>query len=154
MSKQRDNKPAGMFDPQSFAQSFGDMNKLFEQFKVPGVDMSAIFDARRKDIEALVEANKATFEAMQAMASKQAELLTQTMKGLQDSARNAAASGPGAADAQKHAEVARAACQKALTDMLEIAGIARAAQADAAARINERFNAGLQEIRDMMQPKR
>ena len=43
---------------------FGDVAKMIEQFKLPGVDMSAIVQARRKDIEALVEANKAAYESM------------------------------------------------------------------------------------------
>jgi len=49
---------------------FGDVKKMIEQFKMPGVDMTAIVDARRKDIEALVAANAAAFEAMQALARK------------------------------------------------------------------------------------
>jgi len=32
---------------------FMDINQLLQQFKVPGVDVSAIMEARRKDIEAL-----------------------------------------------------------------------------------------------------
>ena len=34
---------------------FADLAKMFEQFKVPGVDMTAIVDARRKDVEALTQ---------------------------------------------------------------------------------------------------
>ena len=35
-----------------------DINQLMEQFKMPGVDVSAIMESRRKDIEALVAANR------------------------------------------------------------------------------------------------
>ena len=38
---------------------FADLTKLVEQFKVPGVDPAAIIEAGRKDMEALVAANKA-----------------------------------------------------------------------------------------------
>ena len=143
MSNDASNKNPWGFDP----QSFGDLSKMFSQFSVPGVDMSALFAARRKDIEALVDANKAAYEAMQVLAKKQTEMLTQTMQGIQEAARG------GIGDPLKQAELARAACQKALTDMTEIAEIARSAQADATARISERATAGMQEIREMMQRK-
>ena len=35
---------------------FMDVNELLAQFKVPGVDINALMEARRKDIEALVTA--------------------------------------------------------------------------------------------------
>ena len=36
---------------------FRDLTKTFEQLKLPGVGMSSIFDANRKDVEALAAAN-------------------------------------------------------------------------------------------------
>ena len=65
------------------ANPFGDLTKMLEQFKVPGVDMGAIVESRRKDMDALVAANQATLESMQAMAKKQAEILSQAMQGVQ-----------------------------------------------------------------------
>jgi len=148
MVKEAGNNNPWMFDP----QSFGDVSKLFSQFNVPGVDLTAIVEARRKDIEALATANKATYEAMEAMVKKQTEMLSQAMEGIQDAVRSAATGG-GIGDPNKQAELARAACQKALADMMELAEIARAAQAEAAARISARANEGMQEIREMMQRK-
>jgi hypothetical protein len=43
--------------------------------------MAPIIESRRKDMEALVEANKATYDAMQALARKQTEILTQANAG-------------------------------------------------------------------------
>ena len=62
-------------EERSTDQPFGDLTKMLEQFKVPGVDMSSLVDARRKDIEALVPANKTVYEGMQALAQKQSEML-------------------------------------------------------------------------------
>ncbi len=127
---------------------FGDLTKMFEQFKVPGVDMSAIADARRKDIEALVEANKAVYDGMQALASKQAEMLKQAVEGIQS-----AASGTGVGDPAKQAELARKACEKTLSDMKDLAEIARKSQADAMASITQRATQNMQDIKKMMHPK-
>ena len=42
---------------------FSDFSRLIEQFKIPGVDLSAIVESGRKDMEALAEANKAAYQA-------------------------------------------------------------------------------------------
>lgn len=133
------------------ANPFGDLTKMIEQFKVPGVDMSAIVEARRKDIEALVEANQAAYASMQALARKQTEMLTQAMQSIQDAAKGVAG-GVGLGDPAKQAELARNAYQKALADMRDLAEIARKSQADAMARITARGTEQMQEIRKMMQP--
>src|SRR4051794_40460924 len=91
----------------------GDLTKMFEQFKLPGLDMAPIIESRRKDIEALVEANKAAVESMQALARKQTEILTQTMQGIQESAKSLVGGGA-APDITKQAELVRKAYQKAL----------------------------------------
>ena len=129
---------------------FGDMQKMLEQFKMPGVDMSAIIESRRKDIEALMEANKATYESMQALARKQAEILTQTMQDMQEAAKGAvsAAGNPG-----KQTENVRKAFEKTLADMKELAEMAQRSQSEAMAHITQRGNEHLQEIRKMMLPK-
>ena len=134
------------------ANPFGDLAKMIEQFKVPGVDMSAIVEARRKDIEALVEANKAAYEGMQALVRKQTEMLTQAMQGIQEAA-SGATGGLGLADPAKQAELARNAYTKALADMRDLVEIARKSQVDAMASITKRANEHLQEIRQMMQPQ-
>jgi phasin family protein len=129
---------------------FGDLTKMLEQFKVPGVDMSSIVDARRNDIEALVEANKAVYEGMQALALKQADMFKQAVQGIRDAAKSATGA---VGDPVKQAELARKACEKALGDMKDLAEIARSSQADAMARITERSAQNMQEMKKMMQPK-
>lgn len=131
---------------------FADVTKMIEQFKMPGVDMSAIVEARRKDIEALVEANKAAYESMQALARKQTEMLTQAMLGIQQTAK-AASAGVGIGDPAKQAQVVQNACEKALADMKELAEMARHSQADTMAHITQRATEHMQEIKTLMQPK-
>jgi phasin family protein len=129
---------------------FGDMQKMIEQFKMPGVDMSAIVESRRKDIEALMEANKAAYESMQALARKQAEIFSQTMQDMQEAAKDAVSS---AGNPAKQTETVRKAFEKTLADMKELAQMAQRSQAEAMAHITQRGNEHLQEIRKLMQPK-
>lgn len=129
---------------------FGDVKKMIEQFKMPGVDMAAIVDARRKDIEALVAANAAAYEAMQALARRQTEMMTQAMQGIQEAAQGATKS---MGDPAKQTEAVRKAFGKTLADMQELADMARRSQSEAMAHLTKRGSEHLQEIKKLMQPK-
>lgn len=142
MSKTSSNDPT---------QPFGDLARMLEQFKVPGVDMSAIVESRRKDVEALIAANQSTLEAMQLIAKKQTEILTQAMQTAQESVQAQLKGGvAAAADPTKQAEIARKAYEKAMADMKELAEIARKAQTEAAAGITARAQQSVQEIKDFI----
>ena len=88
--------------PNMGSNPFGDLSTMLEQFKVPGADMSSFIEARRKDVQALVEANQAAYAAMQALARTQSDMLTQAMQGIQESAKGLTSGD--AADAAKQAE--------------------------------------------------
>jgi len=140
--------------PADLANPFGDLTKMFEQFKVPGVDMSAIVESRRKDMEALIATNKAMFESMQELAKKQAEIFAQAMQSAQDGVKAFAKGGAGATpDPTLHAELARKAYEKAVGDMGTLADMARKAQADVMAGISERATQSLQEFKALANPK-
>jgi phasin family protein len=129
---------------------FGDVSKMMEKFKVPGIDMTAIIEARRKDIEAVVESNKAAMAAMQAMAGKQAEMLTSAMQDIQANAKGLAGS---AGDPAKQADIAKKAFAKAVADMKDLAAMTQKAQTDSMASITKRANEHMAEIKKMMAPK-
>lgn len=139
--------------PPDPANPFGDLTKMLEQVKVPGVDMGAIIESRRKDMEALMATNKATFEAMQQIAAKQAEIFAQAMQSIQDGAKTLAQGGAVVPDPARHAELARKAYEKAVGDMGALADMARKAQADAMAGITERARQSLQEFMALAKPR-
>ncbi len=131
---------------------FGDVTKMMEQFKMPGIDMAAIVEARRKDIAALTEANKAAFDSMQALAKKQSEMMTEAMQGMQAAAKSMLG-GTDKPDAGKQTEVVRQGFEKALADMKELADMARHAQSDAMAHLTQRATQQMQDMKKLMQPK-
>ena len=49
-----------------------DFTKLMSQFRLPGVDFTAFVDRERKNIEALVKANRIAFEGWQRLVRRQA----------------------------------------------------------------------------------
>ena len=129
---------------------FGDVTKMMEQFKMPGIDMTAIVQAQRKGIEALVEANKAAFESMQAMAKRQTEMMTEAMQGMQEAAKSGAG---GVTDPTKQAELVRKGFEKTLANMKELAEMARHAQSDAMVRVTQNATHGMQDIKALAKAK-
>lgn len=135
---------------------FRDLTSTFEQFKMPGMDMSGFVEARRKDVEALVAANKITYEALQALASTQTDMLTQAMQGMQESAQGmlaGATSGGKGGDAIEHTEAAQKAWQKMLTDMKALAEMVQKAQAEAVAGLNARASENVEAMQKLAHPK-
>jgi phasin family protein len=130
---------------------FGDVAKMMEQFKMPGIDMTSIVEARRKDIEALTEANKAAFESMQALAAKQTTMMTEAMQSMQAAAQSMLSGGM--ADPTKQAEVMRKGFEKTLADMKDLADMTRKAQSDAMAQITQRAAEQMQSMKAMMKTK-
>ena len=131
---------------------FGDITALMEQFKMPGVDMAAIVEARKKDIEALTEANKAAFESMQALAAKQAALMTEAMQGMQVAAQGLL-SGTAVQDPAKQMDVMRKGFEKTLADMKDLADMALHAQSEAMVRITQRASEQMERVKTLMKSK-
>ncbi len=132
---------------------FGDLSAMLEQFQVPGVDMTAFIEARRKDVEALAQANQAAYEAMQALARTQSDMLAQAMQGMQASAQGLAGGAAGMPDPAKQAEVAREAWQKMLADVTTLAEMAYKSQAEALASLGGRAKENIEEVQQMLRPK-
>ena len=133
------------FDPTK--NPFPDIAKLMEQFKVPGLDVSRIVEAQRKDIEALTQANQAAYAGVQELAKRQTEILQETMAEWQ-----AAMAQAGSTNVAQQAELAQKAFGKAFANMRELAEMAAKAQTEAWELIQKRFQENLADLRNLLQP--
>jgi phasin family protein len=79
---------------------------------------------RRKDIEALVTANRQAYEGMQLLAHRQAEMLKEAMTEWQAATEGMMSGQTPGAGAAKQAELGKQAFDKALANMRELAEIA------------------------------
>src|SRR5258707_1428820 len=68
-----------MMDSTNPNSIFAEYKKVIGQFKLPGMDVNAILESRRKDIEAIAEANTTALAGMQSIAKKQSEMLRSTL---------------------------------------------------------------------------
>lgn len=72
-------------DPTPF-QGFAP-GELFEGLSVPGVDLVALLASQKKNLEAIVEANRAVAEGLRAVARRQEELVREAVTEIQTAAR-------------------------------------------------------------------
>ncbi|ABF11905.1 conserved hypothetical protein (plasmid) [Cupriavidus metallidurans CH34] len=131
---------------------FTDITKLLEQYKLPGVDMTSIIEARRKDIEALAEANRIAYEGMQALVQKQTEILSKSMQEIQATAQKMATSGNPAEAMTRQGELVQQGLQTAFNNMRELAEMAQKSQAEALAVITKRAEQSIAEAKSLMKP--
>jgi phasin family protein len=129
---------------------FAEYQKLIGQFKLPGIDVSAVLEARRRDVEAIAQANTTVLAGVQLLAQKQSEILRSTLTELQSLAIRAAQSGQSAA---KAGEVVQLALHKAMVDMQELADTACKAQSDSMAVVTKRVAEHVEELKAALQPK-
>jgi phasin family protein len=129
---------------------FAEYIKLIKQFKLPGIDASAILESRRKDIEALAVANTTALTGVQSLGHKQVEILRETMARLQSLV--ARQTGPESRPAA--GEAVQQALHKALAHMQALADTAYRAQADSYAVISKRVAENVEELKALLQPRK
>jgi len=135
-----------------YGDPFSQFAAMFQQYKLPGLDVSAIVDARRKDVEALAEANQVAFGGMQAIQGKQLEILRSAPDNFQTVAQQLATSP--AKPAVSPTEVVQTALHLALADMQDIAQKTQQAQTQAYAIVAKRMEQAANELRASLEQPR
>ncbi|HYS68409.1 MAG TPA: TIGR01841 family phasin [Paraburkholderia sp.] len=131
---------------------FAEYTKMIGQFKLPGIDVAALLESRRKDIDALAQANTTALAGMQSLANRQTEILRTTMTELQSLVTRLTASG--GKPAANTGEVVQQALHKALADMQELADTAYRAQSDSFAVVTKRVAEHVEELTALLQPRK
>lgn len=138
---------AEFFNPFNIDLSIFDITKMLSNLKAPGIDVSALMDAQRKNLEAIAAANKVTLEGMQTIARRQAEIMAQAVTEASSMAQQlAGATNPQDAGA-KHADLVRQAFEKALANMRELAELFSKTNSEAFDLINKRFTESVEELK-------
>jgi phasin family protein len=141
-------------DPNPFAGfdfSKVDVQKMFADFKMPGLDVSALLKAQQKNIAALTQANQHAAEGLEALARRQREILQQAMKGAADAAKQVVVAGGPKEAAAKQAELAKAAFEQAVANMRDMAEMVSNSSNKAFDVISKRVTEGLEELKQRAQ---
>jgi phasin family protein len=137
------------FDPSKF-----DITKLLGDLKLPGIDMEALLNAQRKNIEALTAANRVALEGIQAIARRQAEITAQALTEVSSMAQQLTLSGNPQEMGNKQAEVVKQTFEKAMANMRELAEMFSKANSEAFEVLNKRFTESLEELKALVMPNK
>jgi phasin family protein len=127
--------------------------QLLERFKIPGVDLPALMDAQRKNVEALREANQKAYSGAVALAQRQAEIFEKTMQEWQHTAKELTSKSSVENAAAKQADLARKAIENAIGNMRELAEMAAKSQAEAYEVIGKRVKDSLEEFQHYLKKR-
>jgi phasin family protein len=132
------------------ANLLGEIAKTVEQFRLPGLDAGALLEGRRKDIEALAEANRIALSGMQELARKQGEILQATLQKLQalvQEVRTGLVQDP-----TKLGDLVQKSLQETFGNVRDLAELARKSQTEAFRVVSERIQRNIEELRTSFQP--
>jgi phasin family protein len=135
--------PASIFDM--------DFTKMMADFKLPAVDVDALLASQRRNIETFSAANKVALEGAQAIARRNMEIVQAAVGEMTEAMKAIAATDAPQAKAAKQAELMKAAYEKAVVNMRELADMIQRANGEALGLINKRFAETMDEMKSMME---
>jgi len=131
------------------ANLFGDFGKLAEKIKLPGIDVAAIVESQRKDMEALAEANRQAYEGIKALAQRRNEILQEALVQWQDAMKDAT----GKDVLSKRAEMAKKGVQQAIANFRELAEMEAQSRSKAWKVLQDRFQENVANLQKLLKPK-
>ena len=130
-------------------QVLDDIKKLTEKFQLPGVDVAALVDWQRKDMETLVEANRQAYEGVRALIERRNEILQETLAQFQAAVKDATSSEAIA----KQAEAGKQGVEQVLANIRELAEMEAQSRNNAWKVVQDRMQENLANLQKLLQPK-
>ena len=124
-----------------------DMQKLGEQFAVPGLDAKALMETQRKNIETLTAANRAAYEGAQAIAQRQSEIMRELSAEAIKATRELTAAGTPQDQFAKHADLMKQNYEVAVANLREIGEMNAKSSATVVDLISKRVSETLDEVK-------
>jgi phasin family protein len=128
-----------------------DLGKFLSDFRGTGkIDVDAVVQSQRKNVEALTEANKLAYEGMQAVFQRQMEILRHTAEEVTQASQTFAKPESPQELAAKQTELAKDAFERTLGNLRELSEMVAKSNSEAFELLNKRFAQGLDELRDLL----
>jgi phasin family protein len=110
-------------------------------------DMKTMMEAQRKNFQALTEANQRVMQGWQALAQRQAEMVSQFVQDNSGLARETMSEGTPQDKLAKQTEILKNSCEKSISNTQELGEIVRKCTIETAEVINRRIMTSLSEIK-------
>ncbi len=144
--------PSNPFGSMDFSKWGEDFAKMMSDMRVPGVDADQIVSAQRKNIEALAAANKTAADGMQAVMTRQAEILKRTMEEATSAVQEMMSAGAPEDQVAKQVELTKDGFETAIANMRELSEMMAKSQNEAMDILNTRVTESLEEFKKLTKP--
>jgi len=134
---------------EAFTQSLKGITDRMQDLNLTGT-AAALLENGRKDIEALVEANKRSYQGLQTVVQRQTEMLRKSVTDWQ-AAMSGATGQDMNANLAKLDTLGKAAFQQALNDIRELADVAAKSQAEAFEIVRKRVSDNVEQVTQLLQ---
>ena len=139
------NTPAPTFN----LPSLDDLQKLTERFRLPGVDVGALLEWQRKDLETLAEAHRQAYEGVKAIIERRTEILQETLAQWQEALKEVA----GRDALAKQSDVAKRGVQQAIENFRELSAMEAQARNSTWKVLQDRLQENMANLQKLLQPK-
>ena len=130
--------------------SLDDLGKLVGKLNLPGVNVAAIVESQRKDMEALAEANKQAYEGIKALAKRRNEILKEALVQWQAAMVETRLSKEGLTNS---AQSAKKGVEQAIANVRELAEMEAQSRNKSWKIVQDRFQENLANLQKLLQPK-
>ncbi len=140
-------------NPFDFSQAFSKFNteEFTKQFKDSmNIDFDTIKEAQKKNIELLVNTNKAIAEGSRTVMERQVGMLQEAMSEAIKTAQELAQSGKPEDVVKKQVEVLQSTYETAIKNSKEISEMAKNLHEEVAEKVDVRVSESMQEIKEML----
>ena len=151
MAKNPFFNPSNPFGGVDFTKWGEEVARTMKDMKLPGVDTERMMAAQQRNMEAFAAANKTAAEGMQAVFTRQAEIMKRSMEEATSAMQSMMSAGAPEDQLAKQAELTKDAFESAISNMKELSEMMAKSQAEAVDILNERISEGLEELRGIVQ---
>lgn len=129
-----------------------ELRTVLGQYRIQGVDPSAILESQRKNVEALTDANKAAYAGLQSLAAHQGTVLREAIEQTSTALKEFAGAASSVTDLPaKQAELVSKAFETALENMRQMADMTVKSNTEVFQIIKDRSEENLEEIKKLAQ---
>ncbi len=139
------------FDPKQYQEQ---LQSVFKAFQPANVDVKALMEVQKANIEALTAANKLAVEGAQELFQLQTKLFQEAMQDATDAANALAKSHDPSEVAEQQTELMQQALEKTVRNSKEISELIRKNQSEVTAKVYQRVTENLAELKDSLAQKK
>ncbi len=141
-----DMKNNPFMDPKNNPFNDKNLQNMFSNYEVPGLDIDGMIATQRKNFDAITAANKSAAEGIQSVFNKQTNILKNLMEEATTSIQEISKAGAPEEQIAKQVELTKNKLETAVGNIRELSELAAKSQTEAFDILNIRFNETVEEI--------